>query len=275
VKIVCLVEDTTDSNQIKAEHGISLYIETKNHHMLFDLGQSDLFLQNAQKLGISIEEVDTVVISHGHYDHGGGLAHFLKINHHAKIYINIHAFDAHYSERVKGEFTYIGLDRALKRHQQVVCRDGDYDLDDELHVFSKISNQDYYPKSNQTLYKEESGLMMHDDFNHEQNLLIKENNHYVLFAGCAHHGIVNIVERANHRIQPLPLTAVISGFHFASRFIELAESEQSIREIGNHFKTMETQFFTGHCTGIEPYHMIKEVMNDQIKYFKAGTIIKL
>jgi len=78
--IKTLVENTAVSKEYECEHGLSLYIETNKHKILFDLGKSDLFLKNAKRLNVDITEVDLVVISHGHYDHGGGLGAFLKTN---------------------------------------------------------------------------------------------------------------------------------------------------------------------------------------------------
>ena len=87
VKVVCLVENTSCSPQIGHVHGLSLYIETSNHKILFDVGPNDTYLRNARKLGIDIKSIDTVIISHGHNDHAGALESFMRLNTQAKIYI--------------------------------------------------------------------------------------------------------------------------------------------------------------------------------------------
>jgi len=74
--IKALVENTTITDDLGCEHGLSLYIETAKHKILFDVGASELFFQNAKKFGVNIADVDFLVISHGHYDHGGGLKAF-------------------------------------------------------------------------------------------------------------------------------------------------------------------------------------------------------
>ena len=94
--ITTLVENMVIPNSnLKGQHGLSLYIETPKHKLLFDVGADDLFLTNAQEMGIDLSKVDTLIISHGHYDHGGGILSFLKINDHAKIYIHGQAFKPH------------------------------------------------------------------------------------------------------------------------------------------------------------------------------------
>ena len=92
MKITCLAENTTSRPDIEAEHGLSLYIETNGKKILFDMGQGELFIRNAKRLGIDLSDVDIAVISHGHYDHGGGLRSFLEINKKAPVYISEHAF---------------------------------------------------------------------------------------------------------------------------------------------------------------------------------------
>ena len=86
--MVTLIENTPGAPGCLFEHGLSFYAETKNHKILADTGASGAFLKNAQTLGIDLRQVDTVVISHGHYDHGGGLLEFAALNPTAKIYLS-------------------------------------------------------------------------------------------------------------------------------------------------------------------------------------------
>lgn len=78
MKITTLIENAHASGNLISEHGLSLYIETKKHKILFDTGQSNAFILNAEKLNIDLKQVDIVIISHGHYDHIGGLIHFFE-----------------------------------------------------------------------------------------------------------------------------------------------------------------------------------------------------
>lgn len=91
-----LVENTTNNKVLKPKHGLSIHIETPKHKILFDIGPNNPFIHNANQLGIDLTEVDTLVISHGHFDHGGALSSFLNINTKAKIYIHRQAFEPHY-----------------------------------------------------------------------------------------------------------------------------------------------------------------------------------
>ena len=130
MKIQCLVENTK-YNKLKPKHGLCFYIETKKHKILFDLGPNDLFIKNAQLLNIDISKIDTVIISHGHKDHGGGLESFFKINNIAKIYVQKNAFDKFFT-KVLFFNAYIGLDLSLKNNKQIVFVDNDYVIDEEF-----------------------------------------------------------------------------------------------------------------------------------------------
>ena len=99
MKITTLMENTACSPEFACEHGLSLYIETGKRKLLFDAGQSGAFAENAGKLGIDLRQVDAFVLSHGHYDHGGGLPRFLEVNRQAMIYVNQFAFEPHYHGR--------------------------------------------------------------------------------------------------------------------------------------------------------------------------------
>jgi len=101
MKIITLIENHVNSPGLVAEHGLSLYIDTGNKKILFDTGQSGLFIQNAQKLGIDIREIDLLVISHGHYDHTGGLYQFLEVNKKATVYAKKEIFTPKYSGKTR------------------------------------------------------------------------------------------------------------------------------------------------------------------------------
>ena len=108
MKIITLVENSCGNENCIAEHGLSIYIETEKHKLLLDTGQTDAIVKNAEVLGIDPSAVDTVILSHGHYDHSGGILPFSKLNRTAQIIMQKSAAEPHFN----GE-RYIGIDKAI------------------------------------------------------------------------------------------------------------------------------------------------------------------
>ncbi|PKM57680.1 MAG: MBL fold hydrolase [Firmicutes bacterium HGW-Firmicutes-3] len=274
MKVITLVENTRKQEDLCQEHGLSLYIETRKHKILFDTGAGDCMIKNAKKLQVPLEEVDTVIISHGHYDHGGGLEDFLKINNHAKIYMHPEAFGQYYSERKDEGTVYIGLNQKLKVKKQIIWMAEALKIDETLFLFSKVTNREYYPRGNSTLFvKTEEGLLP-DHFRHEINLIIDESAKKVLVAGCAHNGIVNIINRAKALTMTYP-THVIGGFHLSKRTSGIREDDQVVKAIGDYLIEMGAMCYTGHCTGEKAFLQLKEIMNNRIEALTTGLIFNV
>ena len=272
--IKTIIENTSVSDEFQNEHGLSLYIETKKHKILFDLGKTDLFIENAQKLNINIKDIDLVVISHGHYDHGGGLKKFLEVNSRANIYINKHGFEEHYSKRPTGLIEEIGLDKGLKNNSRIIFVDKYLKIDEELEIFSGIKKNNFLSKSNDVLLMKEEGEFIKDNFNHEQNLIVKDNDKLVLIAGCAHRGISNIIDEFID-IKGEEPRYVLGGFHLSSPSYKKSEDPSLINEIGRYLKSKDTCYYTCHCTGLAPYNQLKDILEERLQYLSTGTCIEI
>ncbi|HOC35237.1 MAG TPA: MBL fold metallo-hydrolase [Ruminococcus flavefaciens] len=143
MRIVTLVENSCGNEYCIAEHRLSIYVETENHKLLLDTGQTDAVVRNAEALGVDLNSVDTVILSHGHYDHSGGILPFSKLNHTAQLIMQRSAAESHYN----GE-RYIGIDTDILKLPNVRLIDGDIRLDDELFLFSGITGRRCYPQGN-------------------------------------------------------------------------------------------------------------------------------
>ena len=264
MKITALVENQSRC-ELKPVHGLSLYIETPSHKLLFDLGPDETLLKNAEKRGIDLGGVDTAVISHGHADHGGALAAFLHINHTAKVYIQRRAFEKHFSKALGFVKVPIGLDRKLMEHPQVVLTDGEHRIDKELLLFTVAETSKFRSTANNTLY-DEQGL---DTFAHEQDLMIfGEKN--VLIMGCGHCGVVNILERAKEYDPKV----CIGGYHLMIPAAKKTVSEEILEGIAGELKKYDMDFYTCHCTGEEAYRYLAERV-PRVKYLSCGESIEL
>ena len=268
MRITSLVENTTKS-ELKAKHGLSLYIETKVHKILFDLGPDNTLFENAVKKNIDISKVDTVIISHGHVDHGGALKKFLDINSMANIYIQKTAFEPHYSKTLFLKIP-VGIHNTLKTNRQIILLDGDYKIDDELSLFTVNKTNKLYSPVNSVLYDKKGK----DTFAHEQNLIITANGKRVLFSGCSHTGIVNIQNQAEKLILS-EISTVVGGFHLYNPPTKKYESDEMIANITNVLEKKKSDYYTCHCTGIKAYKKMKYKLGERLHYLSTGTEILL
>lgn len=272
--ISTLLENTAISSNYKTKHGLSLHIQTNEHKILFDLGPDDTFIENAKKLNIDIAEVDIVIISHGHRDHGGGLESFLKENSTAKIYINKNAFEPYYNTLLNLMKYYIGLNKEFKDNDRIILTDDDYIIDDKLRLFSNVSGSKFIPSSNKDLLMKEGDNYLQDDFKHEQNLIIKENNKNILISGCSHCGVVNIIERGEELIKG-KFNIQIGGLHLYNPISKKEEDLEFIKALGENLNDRNINYYTCHCTGLKSFNNLKEIMGIKINYLSTGKIIEI
>lgn len=268
MRIVTLVENTCGNESCIAEHGLSIYIETEKHKLLLDTGQTDAVVKNAEVLGIDLTAVDTVILSHGHYDHSGGILPFSKLNLTAQIVMQRTAAEPHYN----GE-RYIGIDTDILNLPNVRLIDGDIRLDDELFLFSGITGRRRYPQCNKKLSCMKNGEKVEDDFRHEQCLVITQNGKRWLLSGCAHNGILNILDRYRELFAGYP-DFVITGFHMMKRDGEHNEDEKAvIIQTARELSQLDTVFYSGHCTGIHAFEMMKQIMGDKLIALHSGETV--
>lgn len=246
MRITALLENTTARSDMKTEHGLSLYIETTRHRILFDMGQTSFFHENAVTLGIDLAKVDVAILSHGHYDHGGGLGTFLAINDHAPVYIRKDAFLPHYN----GTEKYIGLDPSIAKDPRIVFTDDICRLDDTLELFSCNEKERRHAPIPHGLTEKTNGAYITDDFLHEQYLLIRENGKRVLLSGCSHKGILNIADWFSPDV-------LVGGFHFSKLPLD-----GFLTDAAKTLSAHPTEFYTCHCTGTKQFsHMQSHMQN--------------
>ncbi len=267
MKIINLIEDTPGASGYLFEHGLSFYIETARHKLLLDAGASDAFIKNAEIKGIDLREVDTLVISHGHYDHTGGLLAFARINPKARIYIHKNATRQYYN--LKGvQQKYIGMDARIAGLEQVVWVDGPMKIDEQLSLFTDVRGRRFWPPGNKTLKVKVGDDFVQDEFDHEQYLVVSEGGETALLSGCAHNGILNILDTYRSLYGGEP-TYVISGFH-TTRPEYTAEDDAIVRAIGLELAQTSTTYFSGHCTGEYSMRLLKEIMGKQLAVIHSG-----
>src|SRR5271157_4059961 len=208
MRITTLVENRPSKSnpRLVAEWGLSLHVAFNGHDILFDTGTSGSFADNAKHLSVNIAAVDTAVLSHHHFDHGGGLKRFLDLNSSAKVHLGETPKGDCYIKIFRFVKKYIGLDKALMSNYP-----------DRFETITKLTQilpdvfliphmLDTYPRpvGNKNIYLKRDGTFALDDFAHEIVMAIKENGKLVVFTGCSHSGILNMLETVARELMGFP-----------------------------------------------------------------------
>ncbi|MCI7145708.1 MAG: MBL fold metallo-hydrolase [Clostridiales bacterium] len=274
MKFTFLMENKTEKPGIVAEHGLSLYIETGEHRILFDAGASDLFVSNAGKLGVDLSEVDLAVVSHGHYDHTGGFPAFCRINSKAPVFMQRNALRESYgTENGEIEEDPCGIlwsDDELKEiSSRIIFTDGPLMLTENIYVTGTIPvGEDFLPTEKFYVRERRPGgdTYAEDDMSHEQCLVVREDDGIFIFSGCSHRGVDNAIAACRSIFPGEKVRALVAGMHLYSAGPEARESvvrrvtEEDIDEV-----------FPVHCTGIEGICMLKAAMGDRCHAAAAGS----
>lgn len=279
MKIVTLTDNRTQTDKLDTEHGLSLYIETDcGQKVLYDTGQSDLFMHNAKKLGVDLQAIDKVVISHGHYDHVGGLIAFLRVNKTAKVYMNATLFNYEYFSLKSGVKKLNGFATELQEYcNRFILLDKNTFVDN-LWMITDINHTYEMPKGNAILYRQHNDVEELDKFEHELILVVDTAKGLCVFTGCAHNGVLNIVATVQKVIPQKKIHCVFGGFHLidGKDYVEV-ESTEELTEIANELTNLlpKARFYTGHCTGDKAIEVLSRKMEEKLTSFYAGMKITI
>ncbi len=272
MKIITLMENDTIAKNLKSAHGLSLYIEHNNHKLLFDLGPNNNFYKNGKILGVDFKEIDTVIISHGHFDHGNGLKKFMEINSKAKIYLSEEAFNKQ-AKKIGPIYFPIGIkkpnvmDRIIKVTKNI-------EIAKDIKIYANVKNVDLIIGDN-SLYTKKDNKYVIDKFNHEIYLVITNEKNKVLLSGCSHKGIENIVTEIQ-KAETNVITHVLGGFHMSHYDPSNDLQKNYLDDLGKRLYTKKTKvFYSCHCTGDNAFNELKPKMKEKLVRIKTGSIIEL
>ncbi len=264
MKWMVLSDNRTNDSRLQTEHGLSILLETEHHCILLDTGASDVFSRNAQVMGVDLDKVDYVFVSHGHSDHAGGLRQMMHVNDHAKVIVSPHAVTGKfYSKR---RFLHsISTQWPEDMQKRILMVDQTCEIDKGVHVLAHIPQIHAVPQGNSHLFVlDAQGNYVPDNFCHELALYVDG----LLFTGCAHSGLENILAAC-----PWPVKTVVGGFHLLDDHETKEELTALAQRLTAHYPT--TQFYTSHCTGDAVFAILKSVMGDRLHAFSCGMTYEL
>lgn len=273
MRIVTLLENDTCDSNLKCAHGLSLYIEKEDTKILFDLGPGNEYIHNAKKLGIDLKEIDYLIISHGHNDHGEGINKFMRINKKATIYIAESAFEEYYKIE-KRSYKHIGIKKPLSK-KRIQWINQDMSLEPGIKLYQDIKPVEQIIKDSTLVRKTKKGAMVEDTFDHEIYLVLHNGEDKVLISGCSHKGIGHIIDSIEEK-EISPFTYIIGGFHFSHYDSSNLRQVMYIQAFSDSIlKRNKIKLYTGHCTGDDAYMDLKQHLKDSIQRFKTGSEVNI
>lgn len=260
MKLTVLNDDR--AGRFRPEHGLSLLVETGENEVLFDTGPSAAFLGNAMSLGINLDDVDCIVLSHGHYDHGNGLGF---VRHGKKLICHPGCFTKRYK---KNDSSYVGLSTSLeeaKRNLRLVLSLGPYEISKNVIFLGEIPRENDFEAKTTEFCKEGK----QDDFiTDDSALAVKSEKGLVVIAGCSHAGICNIVEYAKKVTGLSKVYAVVGGFHLKTL------DEVALKTIEYFRKEKLCGLYPAHCTCEEVVEKLKEGVTTDFALLHSGDVLE-
>ncbi len=282
MRITTLIENDglADHDDLVTEFGLSLHVDTGESQVLFDSGTSGAFADNAATLGIDLGAVDAAVLSHHHFDHGGGLERFFAVNDRAKVYLRRGDLADRYFKGLVVVKRPIGLDLSLfdRFPDRFEFITDTTEIAPGLFLLTRIPQSHTRPEGNSHLFVQSDGGLLPDPFDHELVMVVRGDDGLVVFSGCSHNGILNMVEAATAQWPDEPIRAVIGGFHLIGLpiFNTMAASRDHVEEIGRQMLALGPgRVYSSHCTGRKAFSVLKGVMGDTLQPFHTGSIIEV
>jgi len=270
MKFDFLVENKTDNPGVMAEHGLSIYIEADDKKILFDAGATDMLIKNACEMGISLEDVDLAVVSHGHYDHTGGFPEFCEINDKANIYLHKNAFRKSFGyENGKLEKETCGIRWSEEQKQRfedrIIYTDGPVKITENIVVTGTVPFAEGFEPTEKFYYDNGHGEFIVDDMSHEQCLVIRQPQGLYIFSGCSHRGVISALNACKAMFPGERVAVLVAGMHLYSASDE--DREAVVSQIVDENLDMVMPV---HCTGIKAICDLKSKLGDSCVVATAG-----
>lgn len=276
LRITTLIENNPDDkNELCFEHGLSLLIEADGKRILFDTGQSGDFIKNAGALNQNLENLDFVIISHGHYDHSGGFEKLIEnVKKVPKLVVGEEFFRPKYKTVSENEYKFNGVSFSEDyiSEKEILLNKVKEDivyLTEHIIVFHHFKQSNDFEKRNSKFFYKENSHYSADEFDDEISLGIVTEKGLVVILGCSHVGVVNILNTIQERVSS-PIYAVIGGTHLVEA------SAERIQKTIESLKNMKIQLVAvSHCTGEDGIRSIGREFKEKFLYNNTGKMIEI
>lgn len=277
IRITVLCENLVGKLVGAGEHGFSAFIETDKGNYLFDTGGGRSILPNSLTLNKDLKSIRKIFLSHGHYDHTGGLSEVLKLKGKVDVHAHPHVFldrIAVLKEEDREIKRFIGI-RHKKRYLEslganfVFNRDF-MEVEKGLFFTGEVPRQTNFEKSDPRLFSEMDGTVTNDLFLDDQSLILDTNKGIILILGCAHSGMINIINHVINKMGKEKFHVILGGTHLD--FLTPEQLEESITSL----KKMEVEKIgVSHCTGLRAAFRLHQEFGERFFYGCVGSVLEV
>ena len=277
INTTVLLENSLYNRNLKKAHGLSLLIKTPEQHILLDTGPDSKFYKNAKKMGIDLSKVDSLVLSHAHYDHTGGVNKFCKLNEKAQILMFSPSNEKYYGKSKFG-YHFIGYKFTSRTQKRIKYLQNPLQI--SAHCWFIPCSVDFYgkPNKNETLYKKLGKSYVKDNFKHEGILIYDDKGELVIFNSCSHNGVINSIESVRAFFPNKKIRSYVGGFHFPYSSVDKIKPEdmRNLDELIDYAKIQSSiKFYTGHCTGNGAFDYLRKNLGERVVPISTGLELEL
>lgn len=273
LRLSVLCDDKAASDAFATEHGVSIFIELANgHHWLLDTGTTDIYLENAQRMGISLDNLTGIAISHGHDDHTGGLTFYPRLKGEPPVYGHPYIWHKQYGIKKGAPVRICGMPYLARKYAHAAFKplNNVTQLDEGLYFFTDIPREpgSYQPIQGKFFNEDGTGPCPIID---DATLVAKTPKGLVVLFGCAHAGYINILKAIQREFPNEKVLSVVGGLHLKSASPEVLDKAIAFTDT---VKAEGFTFYGGHCTGDNAIaHFQKRYGKKGVKPLGAGRVI--
>ena len=273
-KITVLVEDRSSRPEICAEHGIALLLEFGEERWLFDTGQSGLVVDNARGLGIDLKNINGIILSHGHYDHTGGLKSVLDETGEMDVYAHPGIFLERFRLEKSGQLSPIGI--PFPRHLleesggRFSLAETGREISPGIYLSGEIPRLTLFEQGDPLLVVKEGYRSIPDPFIDDQFILLDDDDGVIMITGCCHSGLINSLRKVRELQPRKRIKAIIGGLHL--RAADQTKLEKIIRSLEPF---APERIIAGHCTGERSETALSHAFGSRFHKMEGGDVFDI
>jgi 7,8-dihydropterin-6-yl-methyl-4-(beta-D-ribofuranosyl)aminobenzene 5'-phosphate synthase len=277
MKITILCENTVGRRVGLGEHGFSALIETDHGDYLFDTGRGDSIVRNSLELNKDLRTIKKIFLSHGHYDHTGGLPEVLKRRGKVDVHAHPHAFvDRVHVVEENGKETkrFVGIPfkrsylESLGAH--FILNKDFLEVEAGIFLTGEVPRKTSFEKRDPKLFTETDGKTNPDVFLDDQSLILNTERGLLVILGCAHSGVINILNHVISKTGKDKFYTIVGGTHLD--FLGEEQLEESIKALR---KLQIERMGASHCTGMRGAFRLQQEFGDRFFYGHVGSTLEI